>query len=61
VCAVLVRFQVLTAAIVKMTAFWDIRPCRQYARLKRRSASTRLHCDIFQKAVIFVMNSFDSR
>jgi hypothetical protein len=49
-----VRFQVLTAATMKMTAFWDIASwCwSQYAHLKRRSTPTRPHDATSQKAPI---------
>jgi hypothetical protein len=77
------RFQVLTAAIMKITAFWDIEPCRpvvdrdrcllppssgrwvtalrQEAHLNRRSASTRLHGAVSQKAVILILWSVGNR
>jgi hypothetical protein len=68
---VIVRFHVLTTASTKMIDFWDTVPCnlvevdrrfrgahwRQYALLKCRSTSTRLHGAISQKPVIFVMVS----
>jgi hypothetical protein len=56
-----------------MTAFWDVASCglveehrrfnslpwwwRQYAPLKRRSSSARLHGAVFHKAVIFTHES----
>jgi hypothetical protein len=47
-----VRFQVLTAASMKMTVFWDIASCN----VKRRSTLTILHgvTSICQKAVILI-------
>jgi hypothetical protein len=64
-----VRIEVLTAASMKMTAFWDIAPyslagvarrfrvtycLHQYALLERLSTSTRLHGVMPKKAVIFI-------
>jgi hypothetical protein len=63
------RFQVLTAASMKITAFWDVASSsgvdrrfrgayciphtRQNASLNRRSTPTRLHGATSQKALIF--------
>jgi hypothetical protein len=60
---VAVRFQVLTAVSIKMTAFMDIAPCNliEVADVSEvRTASiiravTRPHGVIFQKAVFFLM------
>jgi hypothetical protein len=61
----LARFQVLTAASIKMTVFWGVASCsfveidrrfrlrKQYAPLKLQYTSTRLHGGISHKAVIF--------
>jgi hypothetical protein len=55
-----VTFRVLTVLIIKVTAFCDIPSCNveadrmQYASLKRRSTTTRLHGRISQKAAIFI-------
>jgi hypothetical protein len=49
-----VRFQVLTAASIKITDFWDITPCIPSTLIMEAvRISKRLHCAISQKAVIF--------
>jgi hypothetical protein len=59
------RFQILIAASLKTTTFWDIAPCSlievvwwQYAPLKRRRSSTRLHCAMSVNAVMSNMKNF---
>jgi hypothetical protein len=60
-------FQVLTAASIKIApcrlvethrSFKSLWWWRQYAPLKRRSISTRLHGAMSQKAVIYVLSNF---
>jgi hypothetical protein len=71
------RFQVLTAASMKMKSFWDIEQCSlvgvdrrfrsaycpiiRVITLKRRSTPTRLHSRISQKALIFILMVFQVR
>jgi hypothetical protein len=54
-----VRFQVLTAAIMKMTAFWDIAPC-SLIEGDRRFRGVYCHHQgdrpSFQKAVILIFD-----
>jgi hypothetical protein len=63
-----VRFQVFTAASMKMAIFWDVAPStlaktgqrlpwwwKQYAYLKRWSISTWLYGATSQKTVIFIL------
>jgi hypothetical protein len=47
-----VRFQIYTAASIKMTAFWDIEFWKQNASLKRQASSTRLHGAISQTTLV---------
>jgi hypothetical protein len=67
----MVRFQVLTAANMKMTVFWDVAPCslvEVYRRFRGtyclnhqgddRSIPTRLHGAISQKTVIIEEQMF---
>jgi hypothetical protein len=62
----LVRFQVLTAASVKLTVFWDMAPCSLIEADRRfrsayclhhqhRFTCKRLHGDISQKAAVFIL------
>jgi hypothetical protein len=61
-----VRFKVLTAASIKVTAFWDIAPCSlvgvdrlfkgTYCHHHQGDAETSVYSkETFQKAIIFVL------
>jgi hypothetical protein len=50
----LVRFQVLSLARMKMTAFWDVAPCSlEVDRRFRGAYCLHRHCAVSQMAVIF--------
>jgi hypothetical protein len=61
------RFQVLTAASLKMAVFWDVAPCSlvegvsQQTPLKSRLTSSRLHGATTQKTAIFRLHCALSR
>jgi hypothetical protein len=48
-----VRFQVLTAASMKIGAFWNIAQC-SLVGVDRRFIGARLHGAIYLKAIIFI-------